>query len=273
MTATTRLRETAGGPATTITSGVHSPIKERALGSEARWTLHEDSCRLFSRLDVVISVIHCAQCSSHMCVRHDEMEYVQKAQYHLRKLSKIVHSGGICARVGLLRVPLSSGHLQGVWEDRGPEGSRTGAFEISVILRDSRGDLRSSVLFSRLEKGKWPVTATLDRRLQSFLSPYITTNTQLVIRSPQIMTCDKEEGRHYPIGACDWKHIKTSDKEWQCEAFITPPRTQSTTTDISAAVMKSVQWLFDTRCEVSPSSIPLLWTATKDSAGDRPIVR
>jgi hypothetical protein len=250
--------------------------REKGKSQNNKWTLNESACSQLSRLDVVIIIIHCAKCSSHMCVRHDEAEFSHRAQHLLRKLSRIVHSSRVCARVGILRVPLSAGRLQGVWEweDSGPESSRTGAFEVSVVLRDARGELQSAVLFSRIDKDKWPVAAGVERRLESFISPYITTNTKTVMRSPlAFTTCGGSQGQQYPIGACEWQRIKTSDKSWGCPPMVSFSHTPSSPTDVASAVMESVQWIFDTRCEIPPSSIPLLWTVTKESYRDRPIMR
>jgi hypothetical protein len=116
--------------------------------------------------DFVVSVEHCHMCACHnMALKHDEAEYVKRADAVLRVCAEWAYRNPINARVGVSRFPAQVGGVA----PAGGAASRLGAFEVQVCFRDAKGDYHIELLHSKLASMYWPSHKGLLSRLTSFV--------------------------------------------------------------------------------------------------------
>mmetsp|Transcript_22503 Transcript_22503/g.32862 ORF Transcript_22503/g.32862 Transcript_22503/m.32862 type:complete len:719 (-) Transcript_22503:668-2824(-) len=189
-------------------------------------------------LDLVISVKHCSECAHHEYIRHDETEFISRADSVLRYLSRAVHKLGLCVRCGVIRHTAD-----------GREA--VGAFEVQVTLRDDRQNLYAEVLHSRLSTGRWPVRGILISRLHRLLNSlnlphYQATASGLYVEQsrPEMATCGQQL-EDYPCTPCSWASVALSSKTWSYSR----PSLMGGSEGVSV-VPDYVRWAFDTKIEL-----------------------
>lgn len=201
-------------------------------------------------LDLVVTVEHCVKCARHsISLRHDEKEYVTKAENALRTVAHFIHSNRSCVRLGVTRFCAQIGD-----DGRATDvNSRIGALEIQVAYRNQYGELISDLIHSKLHSQCWPSKSVLEKRLRAFISQagiqshveQDVTETEQDVASGGLSA--------YPVGIIDWAQTPIADPMWR----YLPEEIQIGEPDEALQFQKSMQWIFDTRKLFTQQTFPL----------------
>ena len=117
---------------------------------------------------------------------------------------------GLCARVGVtrLRARITSKSKQTDVD------SRIGAFEVQVAFKNSRGEIYTELLHSKLLSRHWPNRSALERKLKAFV---LKSGVGVHPLYDPNMTSDgfgSEGLGSYPVGFVEWEETPLADATW-----------------------------------------------------------
>ena len=215
-------------------SKIRAPPPEEkypSLNYAQRFAAYDD----MDKLDIVISVEHCCNCSFHaMSLRHKPAEYITHANSVLRDLAQVAHQYHPCARVGVVRFNANITKKS----KESDVNSRIGALEVQVAYKNADGVVIPELIYSKLKTRRWPSKSVIEKRLRSFMS---SVNIQMYEADENDAYDDEMvNGCHtYPVGVGSWEDTALSQTLWQYSS----PGT--------ANVRFPVEWVFDSRKRAS----------------------
>jgi hypothetical protein len=107
--------------------------------------------------------------------------------------------------------------------------SRIGAFEVQVAFKNSKGDVSTELLHSKLLTRHWPNKAAMEKKLQDFVTKCGVATHPLYDANATSDGYGSEGLGQYPIGNVEWEYTPLSDPTWAFPSVQQPPAAPITT--------------------------------------------